>query len=134
MMQYYKILASFLFAASIGIVASLVFVSNNEKFSRKRLLREIFGGIWISAIAYVGLDHFTDWNTAVILGIVSIVAFTNSRIISFIGKDLMEAVFSGIVNYIKGLSERSKIIEEPPVEEDPDNLDSINQNSLYNAN
>ena len=113
MEKYIEVLPYFIISCSIGIIASLVFGTSNEKITRLRIVREIFGSLWISAIAYFLLKQFCNWNDELIYCICSVVSFLNSKIINFLGKDLIEAFFKGVLNKIKLLlsSDKSEIKE-----------------------
>jgi len=105
MEKYIEILPYFLGACSIGIFASLLFGTNNEKLTKIRLVREMFGALWISAFCYFMLNQFLDWSDEFIYAVLTLVSFLNSRIINFIGKDLIEAITKGILNKIRIKSE-----------------------------
>jgi len=108
MEQYIKNLPFFLIATSVGIVANFLFVTKQNEFTRLRITREVFGGLWISAVAYIGLDEMTTLSDIMLFAITSIIGFINSRIISFIGKDLMEAIGKNIVRALRNLADRLK--------------------------
>jgi xanthine/uracil permease len=107
MEKYIKILPYFLAACFIGITASLLFGTTNEKITRIRLVREMFGALWISAICYFLLKQFLSWNDELVYGLCSLVAFLNSKIINFVGKDLFESVTKGLLEKIKTLFNNS---------------------------
>jgi len=104
MEKYIEILPYFIIACGIGITASLLF-TENDKITRIRLVREIFGALWISAFCYFMLKQFLDWSDEFIYAILTLVSFLNSRIINFIGKDLIEAITKGILNKIRTKTE-----------------------------
>lgn len=108
MEKYIEILPYFIVACGIGITASLLFGTTNEKITRIRLVRELFGAIWISAFCYFMFKQFLDWSDEFIYAILTLVSFLNSRIINFIGKDLIEAITKGILNKIKGLTDKTE--------------------------
>ncbi len=105
MEKYIEILPYFLVACFIGITASLLFATTNEKITRMRLVREMFGALWISAFCYFMLNQFLDWSDEFIYAVLTLVSYLNSRIINFIGKDLIEAITKGILNKIRIKSE-----------------------------
>jgi len=108
MEKYIEILPYFLGACFIGITASLLFGTANDKITRLRLVREMFGALWISAFCYFMLNQFLDWSDEFIYAILTLVSYLNSRIINFVGKDLIEAITKGILNKIKLLSDKSE--------------------------
>jgi len=103
MEKYIEILPYFLGACFIGITASLLFGTANDKITRLRLVREMFGALWISAFCYFMLKQFLDWSDEFVYAVLTMVAFLNSRIINFVGKDLFETVTKGILNKIVSL-------------------------------
>jgi len=105
MEKYIEILPYFLGACFIGITASLLFGTTNDKITRLRLIRELFGALWISAFCYFMLKQFLDWSDEFIYAVLTLVSFLNSRIINFIGKDLIEAITKGILNKIRTKTE-----------------------------
>jgi len=108
MEKYLLVLPYFLTACLIGIVASLLFGTSNNKITRNRIAREVFGSLWISAIAYFVLKQFCDWSAELIYASCSVTSFLNSKIINFLDKDLIEALFKGILNKIKLLANNTK--------------------------
>ena len=104
MEKYIEVLPYFIFSCSIGILASLMFGTSNKKITRLRIVREIFGSLWISSIAYFLLQQFFHLDSGVTYGICSIVSFLNSKIINFLKKDLIESLFKGILDRVKALA------------------------------
>lgn len=96
----------------VGVTGSLLFFSDDKEITKTRLVREIFGSIWISSISYFGFKHFLIWSDFFIYSVCSLISFLNSQIISFVGKDLMEAIGKSIVNWIKTFGGRKKNSEE----------------------
>lgn len=103
MEKYIKILPFFLAACFVGITASLLFGTKDEKITKLRLFREMFGAIWISAICYFVLNEFLDWNDELVYVTCSVSAYLNSKIINFVGKDLFEGITKGILERIKSV-------------------------------
>lgn len=101
MEKYIEVLPYFITWCLFGIIGSLIFGTSSDKITRIRIIREIFGALWVSAIAYFFLKQFCNWSEEVIYGICSIVSFLNSKIINFLGKDLVEALFKGILSKLK---------------------------------
>ena len=101
MENWKNILPILLLACAVGICANLIFFTQNKKITGKRILKEIFGALWISLGAYFILKQYTRLLDEAIYFICSIVALANSQIINFLGKDLTEAIGKGIVTKIK---------------------------------
>lgn len=121
MEQYFKVLPFFIFAVSTGIGASFLF-GRDQVFEKKRIVKEIFGGFWISIISYVLLDEMTTLIDVVLFAITSIIAFLNSQLISFIGNDLVMYLGKGVGRFIKNLADKIKSNEndwdDSPEDED----------------
>jgi hypothetical protein len=96
----------------VGVTGSLLFFSDDKEITKKRLVREIFGSIWISSISYFGFKHFLIWSDLFIYSICSIISFLNSQIISFVGKDLMEAIGKSIVSRLRSLGKSNSNNDE----------------------
>ncbi len=105
MEQYVHNLPFFIFAASIGILGNFLFITKEGKFTKLRIFREVFGGLWISTVVIILLDQLTTLNDPVLFAITSLIAFVNSRIISIIERDLMEAIARGIGRGVKNLAD-----------------------------
>lgn len=107
MEKYIEILPYFLVTCGVGITASLLF-TNNDKITRIRIVRELFGAIWMSAFFYFMFKQFLSWNDEFVYVTLTLVSFLNSRIINFVGKDLIESLFKGILNKIKSVTTKTE--------------------------
>ena len=108
MEKYVHIIPYFIFSCGIGVVASLIFGTDKEKITRLRIVREVFGSMWISAVAYFILKQFCNWSDELIYATCSVISFLNSKLINFIGKDLIEALTKGLLQKIKDLTSKSE--------------------------
>lgn len=105
----------------VGITANLLFFTKDKDITKKRFLKEIFGSVWISSICYFGLSNFLDWSNEFVYCVCSLVSFTNSQIINFVGKDLMEAIGKSIINWVKTLGGKNNNNSENYDEHEPNN-------------
>lgn len=92
----------------VGIAASLLFFSQDNEITKKRLVREIFGSVWISSISYFGFKQFLEWGDFFIYSVCSMISFLNSQIINFVGIDLMEAIGKSIVSRLLSFGKSGK--------------------------
>ena len=89
--EYIGYIPYFLAFVSLGVMVNLLFFPNDDT-STKRIAREILGAFWVSLIVFAIIDQWFDLNLLITLAFCSLGGFFNSRIITFLKKDLLEFV------------------------------------------
>lgn len=88
MEKYIEHLPYFLVFVFLGIGVNFMFSTPNESITKKRLLREVFGAIWVSIIMFAIIEEFFMIGALFTYAICSIAGFANSKIIEFLKEDL----------------------------------------------
>jgi len=95
-------------AIFFGISVNILVFTSDTKLTKKRFAKELFGAIWIAIIGYFVIKEFFHFSDIFVCCLCSLLSFLNSQIINFLGKDLLVALFKGILNKIKLLTDKSE--------------------------
>lgn len=111
MKQYTEHIPFFFIMVSLGIILNLLL--KKEKLTFRRVLEEFLGSVWISIIVAGCLDYYTDMSYFVISGLSSFAGFLHSKLIDYIGNDLLVATVKSLKSAInKRLNNGNKGVSE----------------------
>jgi hypothetical protein len=86
----------FIFFVLLG--TSINFLRGRRKLTKSRIKSEIISSIWISTVLVLILDNFFDWKPTAYYGIGSLAGFLNSKLIDYVGNDLLEVVLKKLLD------------------------------------
>lgn len=96
MQAYLSHIPLFIFFVLLGTVVNIM--RSRKKWTKSRIRSEIISSIWISSVLVLILDNFFEWKVTAYYGIGSLAGFLNSKLIDYVGEDLMEVLFRKLLD------------------------------------
>lgn len=94
--SYLTHISIFIFFVLLGTFVNII--RNKKKWTKARIKSEVISSLWISSALVLILDNFFDWKVTAYYGIGSLAGFLNSKLIDYVGEDLIEVFIRKIFN------------------------------------